>query len=56
MPFYVAGGLLAVFAVLVSVLGFRRPEFPAGAGGARAVMALGALLVAAAMATAVAVS
>lgn len=53
VPFYVAGGLLAAWAVLIGVLGVRRPTFPGGERGARVVMALSALLVAAAMVTAV---
>jgi hypothetical protein len=53
MAFFLAGGLLAVFAVLVSVVGFRRPGFPAGAGAARGVVALGALLVVATLATSI---
>ncbi|HEX2016427.1 MAG TPA: hypothetical protein VGN69_07010 [Solirubrobacteraceae bacterium] len=44
-PFYVAGGLLAGWAVLVSVLGMRRADFPGSRAGARAVMAISALLV-----------
>jgi quinol-cytochrome oxidoreductase complex cytochrome b subunit len=51
--FFLAGGLLAVFAVLVSVLGFQRPGFPAGRGAARGVIALGTLLVAATVVTSV---
>ncbi len=53
VPFYVAGGLLAAWAVLIGVLGVRRPTFPGSERGARVVMALSALLVAAAMITAV---
>jgi len=53
VPFYIAGGLLAVWAVLVSAIGISRPDFP-GSRGARAVtMAISAVLVVAAMATAV---
>jgi hypothetical protein len=52
--FYIAGGVLAAFAVLVSILGITRiGSFPASQGQARGVMALGALLVAATMAAAV---
>jgi plastocyanin len=52
-PFYIAGGLLAVWAVVVSALGISRPDFP-GSGGARAVtMGISVVLVVAAMATAV---
>jgi hypothetical protein len=51
LPFFLAGGLLASFAVLISVFGFKKPDFPASEGAARGVMALGAVLVASAMAT-----
>jgi hypothetical protein len=52
--FYVAGAVLAVFAVVISVIGIRGHEtFPPSRGAARAVMALAALLVAITMATAV---
>ncbi len=52
--FYVTGALLAVFAVVISAIGIsRRDTFPAGKGQARGVMALAALLVLAAMASAV---
>jgi hypothetical protein len=48
-PFYVAGGVLAGFAVLISILGFVRPSFPSGDGGTRAVMGTSVLLVGATM-------
>jgi hypothetical protein len=51
--FYVAGGVLVAFAILVSALGITRSEFPGSKSAARGVMALGALLVAFAMAAAV---
>jgi hypothetical protein len=44
-PFFVVGIALAVFAVLVSVVGFTRPDFPGSEAAARAVMAVGAVLV-----------
>ena len=44
-PFFIAGVLLAVFAVLVSVIGFTRPQFPGSEVAARGVMGLGAALV-----------
>ena len=50
VPFFLAGGLLASFAVIISVVGFKKPDFPASDGAARGVMATGAVLVAAAMA------
>jgi hypothetical protein len=52
--FYVAGGVLAAWAVLVGVIGVTRPAFPNGASGARVVMLGTLVLAAAAMATAVA--
>ena len=52
--FYICGGLLAVFAVVVSAVGItRRDTFPAGKSQARGVMALAAVLVLATMAAAV---
>jgi hypothetical protein len=53
VPFFIAGSLLATFAVLISVYGFKRPDFPATAAAARAVMGAGALFVFAAVGTAV---
>jgi len=50
LPFFIAGGLLASFAVIISVVGFKKPEFPASDVAARGVMATSAVLVAAAMA------
>jgi len=51
--FYVAGGLLAVWAVVLSAIGLRQPTFPRNESAKRGVMALSVLLVAAAMVTAV---
>ena len=52
--FYLCGGLLVAFAVVISAIGIsRRDTFPAGKRQARGVMALAALLVLAAMASAV---
>jgi hypothetical protein len=48
-PFFIAGGVLVVFAIAISVVGFKRPDFPGNAGAARGVMALSITLVAAAM-------
>ncbi|MEA2172262.1 MAG: hypothetical protein QOF76_5562 [Solirubrobacteraceae bacterium] len=54
-PFYICGGALAVWAVLVSLIGIaRHEEWPANDGTARALMGVTALLVVAAMASAVA--
>ena len=51
--FYVAGSVLAVFAVLVSAVGIRQTNFAESESTARGVMALCALLVVAVAATAV---
>ena len=52
--YYVAGSLLAAFAVIVSAIGIRRHEsFPPSRAVAGAVIAVAALLVAATMASAV---
>ncbi|MGH2948299.1 MAG: hypothetical protein ACRDPC_18935 [Solirubrobacteraceae bacterium] len=54
VPFYILGGVLAAFAVVIAAIGIRGHEtFPPTKGGARAVMGLAALLVVATMAAAV---
>jgi plastocyanin len=54
VPFYVAGAVLALWAVVLAVFGITRPGFPGSKGGRRGVLAVSALLVAAAMSTAIA--
>jgi plastocyanin len=54
VPFYVAGGALALWAVLLAGFGITRPGFPGSKGGRRGVIGASALLVVAAMGTAVA--
>ena len=44
--FYIAGGVLAAWAVVVSLVGVTRPGFPFGPPGERAVIAVSVLLVA----------
>jgi hypothetical protein len=51
--FYIVGGCLAVWAVLVGSIGIARPQFAAAAGASRAVIGLTALLVAGSLAAAV---
>jgi membrane protein YdbS with pleckstrin-like domain len=51
--FYIAGSVLAVFAVLLAAVGIRQDNFAATSSAARGVMAACAVLVLAAMATAV---
>lgn len=57
VPFYIAGGALVVWAIIVSmVIGMRRPSFPNNLRGERAVIVITALLVLAAASMAVATS
>ncbi|HEY7622170.1 MAG TPA: hypothetical protein VH834_20540 [Solirubrobacteraceae bacterium] len=51
--FYLSGGLLAAWAVVLGLLGLRSPDFPGGLTGQRGVIALSLVLVVATMATAV---
>jgi plastocyanin len=54
VPFYIAGGLLVGWALTLSLgLGMRKPDFPGSLAGQRAVIAVTAVLVLAAVATAV---
>ncbi len=52
-PFYLAGCLLAAWAVLLGAFGFTHPDFPGSAGASRIVMLTSAVLVAATLTTAV---
>jgi uncharacterized cupredoxin-like copper-binding protein len=53
VPYYVAGGLLAVWAVLLAVWGITHAEFPGSPGRARLVMLASFLLFAATISAAV---
>jgi plastocyanin len=56
-PFYVAGGLLVAWALLISLgIGMRRPSFPSGLSQERLVIAISAVLVVLTVSMAVAVS
>jgi hypothetical protein len=57
VPFYIAGGALVVWAVILSLaLGMRKPDFPGSAMGERVVIAITVVLVLAAASMAVATS
>ena len=57
VPFYIAGGALVVWAVFLSIgLGMRKPSFPGGQSGERAVIAVTVVLVLAAASMAVVTS
>lgn len=51
--FYIVGGVLAAWAVVLFGVGMTRPAFPGNATVARGTMLVSAVLVAAAMATAI---
>lgn len=54
VPFYIAGGILVVWALVLSLgLGLRKPDFPGSLAGQRAVMGISVVLVLAAVSTAV---
>jgi hypothetical protein len=51
--FYICGGLLAAWAVVLGFVGLRSPEFPGSGSRARAGLGFRGVLMVAAMATAV---
>ena len=51
--FYIFGGLLAVWALVLAAIGMSQATFPATASAKRGVMGISGVLMAAAMATAV---
>ena len=53
VPFFVAGGLFAVWAIVLFAVGVRTQTFPGGQSGERTVIAVSLVLMVAAMATAV---
>jgi hypothetical protein len=57
VPFYIVGGLLICWALVLSMgIGMRRPEFPGTVAAERAVIGITAVLVLATMAMAVVTS
>ena len=57
VPFYIAGGLLICWALVLSMgIGMRRPEFPGTVAAERAVIGITAVLVVVTMAMAVVTS
>jgi hypothetical protein len=53
VPFYICGGALAVWAVLLAGIGLSRPEFPNNAGGQRGVIAISFVLIVVAIGAAI---
>jgi hypothetical protein len=56
VPFYFAGGVLALWAVVLASLGLTRPSFPYNERGERGVIAITFVLVVIAIGAAIAVS
>jgi hypothetical protein len=56
VPFYIAGGVLVVWALALAAVGLTRPSFPGSERGARGVMAVSFVLMIFAMAMAVVTS
>jgi len=56
VPFYVAGGVLAAWAVVLAWVGLTRPSFPYHDRGARGVMGISFVLVVVAIGLAIATS
>jgi hypothetical protein len=53
VPFYIAGGVLAVYAVVLAGIGLTQPEFPFSVRGQRAVIAVSFVLIVIAIAAGV---
>jgi hypothetical protein len=53
VPFFIIGGALAVYAVILATLGIQRPDFPSNMGGQRGVIALTAVIAVLAVAAAI---
>jgi hypothetical protein len=53
VPFFIAGALLAIWAVVLAAIGLNRPGFPYSERGARGVMAISFVLMALTIAMAI---
>jgi hypothetical protein len=53
-PFYIAGSLFVIWAVVVSLIGINRANFPPGVLGQRVIIAISAALATLAIAMAIA--
>jgi hypothetical protein len=56
VPFFIAGGVLALWAVVLSSVGLTHPAFPSSAAGQRGVILISLVLAALAIAMAIATS
>jgi hypothetical protein len=55
-PYFIAGGLFAVWAIVVSFIGLRRPDFPKTKGAGRATIGVSVVLAASTLGLLIAVS
>jgi hypothetical protein len=53
VPWYIAGAVLAIYAVVLAAIGLRRPDFPFGAAGERLVILVSLVLVVVAIGAAI---
>jgi hypothetical protein len=53
VPWYIAGGVLALYAVVLAAIGLRRPDFPFGRAGERLVILVSVVLVVIAIGSAI---
>jgi hypothetical protein len=53
VPWYIAGGVLALYAVVLSTIGLRRPDFPFNRRGQRLVILVSFVLIVIAIASAI---
>jgi hypothetical protein len=56
VPFFIAGGALALWAVILAAIGLKRPDFPGDLRGQRGVIAVSVALVVVAIGLAIATS
>jgi hypothetical protein len=56
VPFFIIGGVLAIYAVILATIGIQRPSFAANRSGERGVITLTAVLVVIAIGTSIATS
>jgi hypothetical protein len=56
VPYFVAGGLFALWAVVVSLIGLRNPDFPKSGGAGRVTIGISSVLAAATVGLLIAVS
>jgi hypothetical protein len=56
VPFFIIGGGLAIYAVIVATLGIQRPNFASSVSGQRGVIALTAVIVVLAIGAAIVTS